>query len=158
MNSQTPQSAGVLLFRRGERLEVLIGHPGGPFWKSKHEGAWSIPKGLVEPAENERVAALREFAEETGHQLEPETMIELGSVSLRSGKRVIAWAVEGDLDVTTAVSNPVVMEWPRESGRTIEFPELDEVRWCAIPEAVGLLNPAQRPFLSRLQERLDHAQ
>lgn len=151
-------SAGILLFRHGSgRIEVLIGHPGGPFWKNRNEGAWSIPKGLVEPEEDSRQAALREFAEETGLQLPDQGMIPLGSVRLRSGKEVAAWAVRGDLDPAAAVSNAVIMEWPPGSGRRIEFPELDELRWCSMKEAAQLLNPAQEPFLLRLQESLDHA-
>lgn len=111
---------------------------------------------MVEPGEDESVAALREFAEETGCRLAPEAMISLGSVRLRSGKTVVAWAVEGDLDTALAVSNPVVVEWPRGSGRMIEFPEIDEVRWCSLERARILLNAAQVDFLGRLQERLDH--
>ena len=100
MTGRSTRSAGILLFRRhGFDLEVLIGHPGGPFWRNKHEGSWSIPKGLLDSGEDERAAALREFAEETGRQLDPEGMISLGSVQLRSGKTVVAWAVEGDLDL-----------------------------------------------------------
>lgn len=151
------RSAGILLFRkRNDSLEVLIGHPGGPFWRNKHEGAWSVPKGLVEPTENPEAAALREFTEETGHRLDPGEMIPLGSVQLASGKEVLAWGVSGDLDPAAADSNPVVMEWPRGSGRMIEFPEIDELQWCPLEEARILLNPAQEEFLDRLQESLDH--
>jgi len=158
MTRRSARSAGILLFRRpGPDLEVLIGHPGGPFWRNKHEGVWSIPKGLLDPGEDERAAALREFSEETGRQLDPEAMLNLGSVQLRSGKTVVAWAVEGDLDAAAAVSNPVVIEWPRGSGRMIEFPEIDEVRWCSPQQAVVLLNVAQVEFITRLQEWLDHA-
>ncbi len=158
MTGRATRSAGILLFRRYEAgFEVLIGHPGGPFWKNKQEGSWSIPKGLLDPGEDEQVAALREFAEETGRQLEPEALIELGSVQLRSGKTVVAWAAEGDLDAAAAVSNLVVIEWPRGSGRMIEFPEIDEVRWCSPQEARILLNTAQVEFVIRLQEWLDRA-
>jgi predicted NUDIX family NTP pyrophosphohydrolase len=151
------RSAGILLFRtENGRLDVLIGHPGGPFWRNKHEGAWSIPKGLVESTENAQTAALREFAEETGHRLDPEEMISLGSVQLASGKEVVAWGVYGDLDPATAVSNLVSMEWPRGSGKMIEFPEIDELRWCSLEDARMLLNRAQEDFLDRLQESLDH--
>ncbi len=151
-------SAGILLYREtGGVLEVLIGHPGGPFWAKRQEGAWSIPKGLVEAGEDARATALREFAEETGHVLRESDALALGEVTLRSGKRVVAWAMRGDLDPTKAVSNPVRMEWPRGSGRQIEFPEIDELRWCRVDEALRLLNPAQTDFLKRLRKWLDHA-
>ena len=133
-----------------------MGHPGGPFWKHKNRGAWSLPKGLVEPGEDPLSTALREFAEETGHQLVSEEAFPLGSIAMRSGKEVVAWGIRGDLDPAAAVSNPVVMEWPRGSGQTIQFPEIDEVRWCCLDEARELLNSAQGVFLDRLQELLDH--
>ena len=151
-------SAGVLLYRRvGGQLEVLIGHPGGPFWRNRNEGAWSIPKGLVGEGEDPQAAALREFAEETGTTVAGSDAVTLGSVRLASGKEVAAWAIEGDLDPAAASSNLVTMEWPRGSGRTIEFPEIDELRWCLPQEARILLNVAQGVFLDRLQESLDHA-
>ncbi|MDJ0923456.1 MAG: NUDIX domain-containing protein [Acidimicrobiia bacterium] len=156
MTSPPERSAGILLFRTEPSLGVLIGHPGGPFWRNKHEGAWSIPKGLVEPGEDERNAALREFAEETGVKLEPAAMIDLGEVQLRSGKVVVAWAVRGDLDASLLASNPVRLEWPRGSGRVLEFPEIDEFRWCSPAEAGLLLNERQEPLLRRLEEYLDH--
>lgn len=150
-------SAGILLFREmRDELEVLIGHPGGPFWARKQEGAWSIPKGLVEPNESPVDAARREFAEETGFPVPPGRLVDLGSVTLRSGKRVTAWALRGTLDAAAAVSNTVRLEWPRGSKRMIEFPEIDEFRWCRKPEATLLLNPAQRPFIVALQKWLDH--
>ena len=150
-------SAGIVLYRHsGGELEVLIGHPGGPFWTNKHEGAWSFPKGLVEPGEDARRTALREFEEETGHFLADDGLIDLGQVTLRSGKKVVAWAVSGDLDPETATCNTVQIEWPRGSGRTIEFPEVDELRWCSISAAERLLNPAQIAFLTRLGKSLDH--
>lgn len=152
-------SAGVLLFRTsGVVLEVLIGHPGGPFWANRNEGAWSIPKGLVEPGEDAASAARREFAEETGWEPSAGEMIDLGEVKLRSGKRVVAWAIEGNMDPGEATSNTVRLEWPRGSGRFIEFPEIDQLRWCPLPEAQTLLNPAQITFLARLQKWLDHAE
>jgi len=153
------RSAGVLLFRRqANGLRVLLGHPGGPFWRNKQSGAWSIPKGLVESDEDERAAALREFREETGSKLDGKIMEALGETTLRSGKIVVAWAVEGDLDVDTLVSNSVRLEWPRGSGTILEFPEIDEIRWCALDEARTLINPGQVPFLNRLQDRLNHCQ
>jgi predicted NUDIX family NTP pyrophosphohydrolase len=150
------RSAGILLYRAADQVEVLIGHPGGPFWANRHEGAWSIIKGIVEPGEDEQATALREFEEETGLRLEPDGMIDLGEVVLRSGKVVTAWGVGGDFDVAELRSNPVRMEWPRNSGNHIDFPEIDEVRWCRLEEAANLLNPAQVPLLARLQESLDH--
>ncbi len=152
-------SAGILLFREtGHHIEVLIGHPGGPFWANKNEGAWSIPKGLVEAGEDARSAAVREFAEETGHDVDDAGMLDMGEVTLRSGKRVVVWAIRGDLDPDQATSNKVRLEWPRGSGRIIEFPEIDELRWCPVPSAQRLLNPAQTVFLSRLRKRLDHGE
>ena len=152
-------SAGVLLFRlQGESWAVLIAHPGGPFWRNRNTGAWSIPKGLVEAGEDLFQAALREFAEETGVTLEGGGAIELGSTELRSGKTVVAWAIQGDLDPDVLDSNLVRLEYPRGSGRYIEFPEIDEVRWCPLETAAELLNPAQVVFLDRLKESLDHTQ
>ena len=150
-------SAGILLYRGSDAaITVLIGHPGGPFWAHKNEGAWSIPKGIVEAGEDALATALREFAEETGHPPPAGKPIPLGDTVLRSGKRVVAWAVAGDLDPETAVSNPVRLEWPRGSGRIIEFPEIDELRWTTLDEAATLLNPAQTVFLDRLRKTLDH--
>lgn len=156
MGGRRARSAGILLFRQGLQLEVLLAHPGGPFWRNKQKGAWSIPKGLVEPGEDERAAAIREFGEETGSQLEPRLLMTLGEVQLRSRKTVIAWACPGDFDPSDLESNSVRLEWPRGSGRFIEFPEIDEVRWCTIDEATILLNEGQLPLLHRLKEILDH--
>ena len=156
MSRGSQRSAGILLFRRRPGLEVLIGHPGGPFWRNKQEGAWSIPKGLVEADEDVRAAAFREFQEETGLTLDSSGTIDLGEVKLRSGKVVVAWGVEGDFEVSRLQSNLVHLEWPRGSGRVIEFPEIDEIRWCSVDEASTLLNRGQIPFVSRLQEYLDH--
>jgi len=148
-------SAGLLMFRedRGE-LEVLIAHPGGPFWANKDDGAWSLPKGLVESGEDPMEAARREFAEETGFSVAATDLIELGSVRLRSGKEVVAWAVRGALDTASAVSNPVRMEWPKGSGRWIEFPEIDRLEWCTLVDAGRMLNPAQKEFLAKLRNAL----
>ena len=157
MGKRPLRSAGILLYRLEGPLEVLIGHPGGPFWQNKHEGAWSIIKGLVEPGEDENVAALREFEEETGHALGAVHMVDLGEVRLRSGKHVVAWGVEGNFDVSLLRSNTVRMTWPHHSERVIEFPEIDVVRWCSVEEASSLLNQGQIPFLERLKEYLDHA-
>lgn len=157
MSPVPAMSAGILLFRRSRgELQVLIGHPGGPLWANKQEGAWSIPKGIVEPGEQAQVAALREFAEETGHIVNSPDLIDLGAVVLRSGKRVVAWGAIGDLDPASVMSNLVSLEWPRGSGQTIEFPEIDAVQWCSPRQAMILLNPAQGAFVVRLQEKLDH--
>lgn len=143
-------SAGLLVYRHPP-LQVLIAHPGGPFWRNKHEGAWSIPKGIVEADEAPLEAALREFVEETSLSLpagaEPES---LGDVTLRSGKRVSAWAVRADVDETAAVFGTFVLEWPLRSGRQREFPEIDELRWVSPDEAAQLLNPAQVELVRRL--------
>ena len=158
MTASQPRSAGILLFRQGLELEVLLAHPGGPFWRNKQRGAWSIPKGLVNSGEGEQEAAIREFAEETGHNLDPECLVPLGEVQLRSRKTIVAWACRGDLDPGAVVSNSVRLEWPSGSGRIIEFPEVDEVKWCTLDEAAILLNTGQLPLLERLKEYLDHGQ
>jgi predicted NUDIX family NTP pyrophosphohydrolase len=152
-------SAGILMFRRDRGdLEVLIAHPGGPFWAAKNIGAWSVPKGLVESGEDPMVTARREFAEETGFPAGSNELIALGSVTLRSRKEVVVWAVEGDVDPAAASSNLVTMEWPRGSGRTMEFPEVDRLTWCSVDDAERLLNPAQVAFLARLTKYLDHVE
>lgn len=145
-------SVGILLWRtRKGRLEVLLGHPGGPYFAGKDEDHWTVLKGEVEPGEDLLIVARREFAEETG-QLPPEgPMIELGDIHQKSGKRVLAWAVEGDLDPETAVSNSFEMEWPPRSGRMREFPEIDRVAWFDLGEARVKIKAAQRPFLDRLE-------
>jgi predicted NUDIX family NTP pyrophosphohydrolase len=142
------QSAGILLYR-GE--EVLLVHPGGPFWAKKDAGAWSIPKGEYEEGDDPRVAALREFEEELGSALPAGTeLVELGTVKQKSGKRITAFAAEGDLDADTISSNMFEMEWPPRSGRMQAFPEVDRAGWFSIEEAREKLNPAQADFLVRL--------
>ncbi len=150
------RSAGILLHRRsgtGE-LEVLLVHPGGPFWRRRDAGAWSIPKGEVDPGEEERACALRELAEETGTAFEPgdDELVALGEVRLRSGKVVTAWALAGDLDADAIVSTTFELEWPPRSGRTQTFPEVDRAAWLALDAAREKLLPAQHPFLDRLAE------
>lgn len=150
------RSAGILLFRRlagGGELEVLLVHPGGPFWAGRDAGAWSIPKGEVDPGEDERACALRELAEETGTAFPDAVeadMAPLGEVRMRSGKVVIAWALEGDLDADAIVSNTFELEWPPRSGRVRAFPEVDRAGWFALDAAREKLLPAQAPFLDRL--------
>ncbi|QRY61426.1 NUDIX domain-containing protein [Gordonia sp. PDNC005] len=146
-------SAGILLFRAGEdEVEVLLVHPGGPFFARKDDGAWSIPKGLVESGEDLLGTARREFFEETGHLVPGGDAIELGVVRLRSGKRVHGFAVEGDLDADTIVSNVFEMAWPPKSGRTQMFPEVDRAGWFSAAEARVKLNAAQSEFVDRLIE------
>ena len=150
------RSAGILLFRRRPSgPEVLLVHPGGPFWSRRDEGAWSIPKGEHDEGEDALAAARREFAEETGTVLPPGELIELGEVRQRSGKRVAAWAAEGDLDPAAVVSNTFTLEWPPRSGRTQEFPEVDRAGWFGAEEARRRLLPAQVPFVERLLAHLD---
>ena len=145
-------SAGILLWRRRDgRLEVLLAHPGGPFWAKKDHGHWTIPKGEVEPGEELAAVAVREFAEETGHPLPGGPQIDLGQIRQKSGKVVLGWGVEGDLDPETAVSNTYDVEWPPRSGRMRSFPEIDRVEWFGLPEARERLKAAQVPFLDRLE-------
>jgi predicted NUDIX family NTP pyrophosphohydrolase len=147
----TAVSAGVLLYRRGPRgIEVLIAHPGGPYFASKQEGAWSVPKGLVEPDEGLEPAARREWEEETGLELPGGAWLDLGETVLRSGKRVRVWGVPGEADPTELDGNTFELEWPPRSGQTRTFPEIDEVRWCPPAEAQMLLNSAQAVFVDRL--------
>jgi predicted NUDIX family NTP pyrophosphohydrolase len=152
------RSAGILLFRRppaGGELEVLLVHPGGPYWASRDAGAWSIPKGEVDAGEDERACALRELAEETGAAFPDAAeadLVLLGEVRLRSGKVVAAWALEGDLDADAIVSNTFEVEWPPHSGRVRTFPEVDRAAWLPLPAARERLHPAQAPLLDRLAE------
>ena len=148
-------SAGILLYRVGDEVEVLLVHPGGPFWKTKSDGVWSIPKGEFDPdTEDALVAALREFEEELGQPPPEGDPIYLGEVTQKAGKRVRAWALEGDLDPDTIMSNTFEMEWPPKSGRTAEFPEIDRGEWFAIGAARSQINSAQAEFLDRLRQSL----
>jgi predicted NUDIX family NTP pyrophosphohydrolase len=147
-------SAGILLFRlRGGALEVLVAHPGGPYFARKGDGHWSIPKGEVEADEELQAVALREFEEETGSRLDiaPDALAALGEIVQKGGKRVVAWAAEGDLDPATARSNLFTMEWPPGSGRYAEYPEIDEVAWLSPAEARRRIKPTQIPFIDRLE-------
>lgn len=153
------RSAGILLFRRPPDgpLEVLLVHPGGPFWARRDAGAWSLPKGELEPGEDERAGALRELAEETGAafpDLDADELLALGEVRLRSGKVVVAWALERELDADAIVSNTFELEWPPRSGRLRTFPEVDRAAWLALPAAREKLLPRQAPFLDRLAAAL----
>jgi predicted NUDIX family NTP pyrophosphohydrolase len=146
------RSAGILLHRvRDGVREVLLVHPGGPFWASKDAGAWSIPKGEYDEGDDPRSCALREFEEELGTPLPAGAeLTELGSVKLKSGKQITAYAVEGDLDADAITSNTFTMEWPPRSGRTREFPEVDRAGWFDLERAREKLNPAQAELLVRL--------
>jgi predicted NUDIX family NTP pyrophosphohydrolase len=151
------RSAGILLYRRnGGEPEFLLIHPGGPFWKRRDAGAWSIPKGQIESDEEPRACAIRELEEELGHPpaLDSEELIELGSVRQRAGKVVEAWAAEADFDPATLDSNRFSMEWPPRSGRQEEFPEVDQAEWFDLATARKKILPAQADFLDRLLERL----
>lgn len=148
-------SAGLLLWRETQAgTQVLLGHPGGPYFAGKDADHWTVLKGEVEPGEDLRAVARREFAEETGHEPPDRPMIELGEIRQRSGKVVVAWAVDGDLDPQAAVSNVFEMEWPPRSGRVREFPEIDRVAWFDLEEARVKIKAAQSPFLDRLQRSI----
>ncbi|WP_251149959.1 NUDIX domain-containing protein [Cellulosimicrobium sp. Marseille-Q4280] len=151
------QSAGLVLHReRGGVVEVLLGHMGGPLWARKDAGAWTIPKGEIDPGEDPHAAALREFAEELGVPAPPsdEPDLDLGTVRQRAGKLVTAWAREGDLDVSAVVSNAFAIEWPPRSGRMQEFPELDRAGWFPLATARGLVVTGQVELLDRLDAAL----
>lgn len=149
-------SAGILLFRRPEEaVEVLLVHPGGPFWAKKDLGAWSVPKGLVEEGEEPLQCALRELEEELGSpfSLAAADLIELGSVRQKAGKVVHCWAAEADFDPATLRSNTFSIEWPPRSGAEREFPEVDRAEWFGLDEAGQKIIPAQAGFLDRLKVR-----
>lgn len=147
-------SAGLLMYRRTPRgIEVLLVHPGGPFWRNRDRGAWSIPKGEAEEGEDLLAAARREFEEETGLQSQG-PFIPLPSVTQKGGKQVYAWAFEGDCDPSALRSNQFQMEWPRGSGRLETFPEIDRAAFFGIEEAKLRINPAQAVFLEELQAKL----
>ena len=147
------ESAGLLLYRlKGDALEVLLVHPGGPFWAKKDEGAWSIPKGELAAGEDALAAAIREFAEETGTTLSGDFRA-LPPIKQAGGKVVRAWAIEGDLDPATIRSNSFEMEWPPRLGRRQSFPEIDRAGWFGPDEAREKILPAQAPLLDRLDEQ-----
>ncbi len=148
-------SAGILLYRiREERLELLLAHPGGPFFRTRDAGHWSIPKGEVEPGEDLVAVARREFEEETGHPAPAGSLISLGTIVQKGGKLVHAWAVEGDLDPAAARSNTFTVEWPPGSGRSAEFPEIDRVEWFAPADARRHIKETQAAFIDRLEAQL----
>ena len=145
------RSAGILLHRQGAcGLEVLLVHPGGPFWRRRDVGAWQMPKGEIEADENPEAAARREVAEELGVAVTGALLL-LGEVRQDGGKDVVAYATAMDLAVGEIVSNVIEIEWPRGSGHRVEVPEVDEARWLPLPEARLLMLPSQLPFLDRLE-------
>lgn len=147
------RSAGLLMFRRSSPLEVFLVHPGGPFWIKKDLGAWTIPKGEYQPAEEPLAAAQREFQEETGFPVSGK-FLPLGEITQSSGKIVTAWGIEGDCDPALLVSNTCQIEWPPRTGRTMEVPEVDRGAWFPMPQARQKIFPAQRPLLERLEKLL----
>jgi predicted NUDIX family NTP pyrophosphohydrolase len=152
------RSAGLLLYRRGDRgrLEVMLGHMGGPYWARKDRAAWSIPKGQCEAGETSIETARREFEEEIGRPAPEGDVIELGEVRQSGGRKIVeAWAIEGDLDVSEIESTPFEMEWPPRSGKLAQFPEFDRAEWCAVDVARERIVKAQAAFLDRLTAAVD---
>jgi predicted NUDIX family NTP pyrophosphohydrolase len=149
------RSAGILLHRgRGDGLEVLLVHPGGPAWSKRDAGAWSIPKGEYVDGEDPLEAARREFHEEIGRAAPAIAAEDLGEIRQRSGKRVHGWAIPGDLDVSEVVSNTFEFEWPPRSGRIIDIPEVDRAEWFGLDIAREKINAGQVPLLDRLEQLL----
>jgi predicted NUDIX family NTP pyrophosphohydrolase len=156
LSGRSARSAGILLYRRrDDRLEVLLVHPGGPLWARRDAGVWSIPKGEYADDEEPLAAARREFAEELGTPAPDGEALELGEIRQKSGKRVSAWALAGDLDAEQIQSNTFAMQWPPRSGRMQEFPEVDRAQWFGFDEAREKLNPAQVELLDRLSHILE---
>jgi predicted NUDIX family NTP pyrophosphohydrolase len=148
------QSAGILLYRKVEGdLQVFLVHPGGPFFKNKDDGVWSIPKGEFIAGEEALDAAKREFEEETGQKIDGD-FIELKPVTLKSGKKVYAWAIEGDIDHETIVSNVFEMEWPPKSGKKQSFPEIDRAAWVDVDTARLKINQGQAGLVKELSDKL----
>jgi predicted NUDIX family NTP pyrophosphohydrolase len=153
MARKTEISAGLLVFRRQPSLEVLLGHPGGPYWARKDAGVWSIPKGLVEPGDDLLATARRELTEETGF-IADGTIMPLKPVRQQSGKTVHAFAVEADFDLAAFVSNTFEIEWPPRSGRRQLFPEIDRVEYFGVAAALRKILVHQQPLIRELTERL----
>ncbi|MBR0905316.1 NUDIX domain-containing protein [Bradyrhizobium liaoningense] len=145
------KSAGIIAYRMRGSLEVLLVHPGGPFWRNKDVGAWSIPKGEYADEEDAEIAARREFAEELGLELTV-PLTALGQVKQRGGKLVTAFAAELDIDTSSIRSNNFEMEWPPRSGKRQTFPEVDRAEWFALEKAHTRINAGQRPLLDRLAQ------
>lgn len=145
------KSAGIVLYKvQDKQLQVLLAHPGGPFWKNKDAGAWTIPKGEFTD-EEPLLAAIREFEEETGVRLSGD-FIELRPVKLKSGKLIYAWALEGDLEVDSIASNEFEMEWPPHSGKLVRIPEIDRGAWFSVKTALEKINAAQGAFITELEQ------
>jgi predicted NUDIX family NTP pyrophosphohydrolase len=148
-------SAGLLLYRSGEHgVEVMLVHPGGPFWANKDDGAWSLPKGEYNEAEEPHLAAKREFTEETGLPAPDGELIDLGEVKY-GNKKVVGWAIEGDADVSHITSNLITIDWPPKSGKTIEVPECDRAEWFDLVTAQTKLVKGQVPFIDALAKALE---
>jgi predicted NUDIX family NTP pyrophosphohydrolase len=148
-------SAGILMYRRSSRgIELLLAHPGGPFWASKDQGAWSMPKGEYDDSEDALIAAKREFAEELGSPLPARPFLDLGAIKQPSRKVISAFAVEGDFDPAALVSNHFELEWPPKSGRKESFAEIDAAQWFTPEEAREKILPGQAEFIDRLLEYL----
>jgi predicted NUDIX family NTP pyrophosphohydrolase len=145
------RSAGILAFRKKPFKEVFLVHPGGPFWKNKDAGAWSIPKGEIDMDEDPLAAAQREFEEETGIKMEG-AFIQLTPVRQKAGKIIEAWMVETDLDAGKIISNEFTMEWPPRSGLMKSFPEVDKASWFSLDEARLKINPGQLPFIDEVEK------
>ena len=151
----TRRSAGIVLYRSANGdIEVLLAHPGGPVWATRDAGVWTIPKGEIEEDEDPWAVALREFEEETGHTAPDGASIELGEITQKGGKVVVAWGLEGDLDPATAKSNTFPFQWPPKSGRYITIPEIDRVEWFTPDEARQRIKDTQIPLIDRLLEAL----
>jgi predicted NUDIX family NTP pyrophosphohydrolase len=155
MAKRPRRSAGILLYRSANGgIEVLLAHPGGPVWAKRDAGAWSVPKGEIEEGEDAWAVARREFEEETGHPAPDGAAIELGEITQKGGKVVVAWGLEGDLDPATAHSNTFPFQWPPKSGRYITIPEIDRVEWFSPDEARLRIKDTQIPLIDRLLEAL----
>ena len=154
MEKMKKVSAGILIYRKiGNKIEVLLAHPGGPFWVKEDVGIWSIPKGEVSDGEEVLETSKREFKEETGF-ITPRNLIELGSVVQKNGKIIYAWAAEGDFDTKKSESNTFKMEWPPKSGKKIDVPEIDRVEYFDVSTAKTKINPAQIELIDRLENIL----
>jgi predicted NUDIX family NTP pyrophosphohydrolase len=154
MSRRSQISAGLLAFRRSNGgIEVLLAHPGGPFWTKKDEGAWTIPKGVADTDADTLSAARREFTEETGFVATGE-MLPLKAVRQRSGKTVMAWAFEADFDLAKFTSNEFEMEWPPHSGKVKSFPEIDRLAWFDYDTALKKIIAYQKPFLAELRSNI----